>query len=178
MIPAVANIYDHNKGPKKKGAGRETHTGFEAFTAYLLLGRERNISKTAKIVGISYNTCKDLSQRFCWPERAAAYDADQIKARFAEVKKAREKKHREEIDEFRHRQHTRAIAMGDLADLMLDMTADKLNAMRAAGEHISEQSISNVARTVASLADMSMQIQATALGIDDLNEALDADLGE
>ena len=169
-------IYNHNKGPKKYGAGRESPQGFEAFTAYLQLGRQRTIKKAAEVAGIALTTCKDLAKRFCWTERAAQFDADQMKARFEEVRRERETRHREEINKFRERQANRAIAMGDLADLMLDMTTDKLTAMRAAGEHISEQSIAQVARTVASLADMSMQIQATALGIDDLNEALDAEM--
>lgn len=171
-------IYDHNQGPKKYGASRETPEGYEAFVAYLELGRERTVGKAAKIAGIALTTAKDLAKRFCWTERAGAYDGDQMRQRFDEVRKARHRKHRAEINSFREKQHVRAMAMGDLADLMLDMTTDKLNAMRAAGEHISEQSIANVARTVASLADMSMQIQATALGIDDLNEALDADLDD
>lgn len=171
-------IYEHNKGPKKYGAGKESAQGFEVFTAYLQLGRQRTVKKAAKIVGISQNTAEHLAKRFCWSERAAAYDGDQMKTRFEEVRKERERKHRDEINQFRERQATRAIAMGDLADLMLDMTTEKLTAMRAAGEHISEQSIAQVARTVASLADMSMQIQATALGIDDLNEALDAELDD
>lgn len=182
MIPPVAKkeqkIYDHNAGPKKKGAKIETPEGYEAFIAYLELGRDRTFDKAAKIVGIAFTTARDLAHRFSWTERAAAYDADQMRDRFKEVKKEREAKHRETINKFREQQHQRALAMGDLADLMLDMTTEKLNAMRAAGEHISEQSISNVARTVASLADMSMQIQATALGIDDLNDALDAELDD
>ena len=181
MIPTVAKkkkIYEHNAGPKKAGANRESPEGYEAFVAYLELGRDRTFDKAAKIVGIAFTTARDLAKRFSWTERAAAYDADQMRQRFEEVRKERERKHRDEINKFRERQHIRAMAMGDLADLMLDMTTDKLQAMRAAGEHISEQSIANVARTVASLADMSMQIQATALGIDDLNEALDAELEE
>lgn len=176
VIPVA--IYDHNEGPKKYGAGRESPQGFEAFTAYLQLGRQRTVGKAADVSGISLNTCKDLAKRFCWAKRVAQWDADQMKARFEEVRRERETRHRDEINKFRERQASRAIAMGDLADLMLDMTTDKLQAMRAAGEHISEQSIAQVARTVASLADMSMQIQATALGIDDLNEALDTEMDD
>ena len=66
--------------------------------------------------------------------------------------------------------------MGDLADLMMDLTAEKLQAMRAAGELPSEQQIANLAKTVASLADMAMNLKATALGVDDLVEALEAEL--
>ena len=91
VIPPVAKkeqkIYDHNAGPKKKGAKIETPEGYEAFIAYLELGRDRTFDKAAKIVGIAFTTARDLAHRFSWTERAAAYDADQMRDRFKEVKK-------------------------------------------------------------------------------------------
>ena len=170
-------IYDHNQGLDKKGK-RETPEAFEAFTVYLELNRERSAAKVARILGCSAQNIQNMMKRNNWTKRAAAYDADRVKENFAEVRKEREEKHKRAIKKFREEQERRAQGMGELADLMMELTADKLQAMRAAGELPSEQSISNLAKTVASLADMAMNLQATALGVDELVDTLETELGE
>ena len=56
---------------------------------------------------------------------------------------------------------------------MMDLTREKIQAMQAAGQLPSEQQISNLAKTVASLADMAMNLKATALGVDELMDVLE-----
>lgn len=169
-------IYDHNQGFDNKRGKRESADSFAAFTVYLELGRERSLKAVASIIGTSVGNVANMSKKYAWSGRAAAYDADQVKATFAEVRKEREAAHRVAIRRFRDDQERRAKALGQLGDLMLDVATEKILAMRAAGEHISEQALSNVARTVASLHEMSANLQATALGIDELESALDQEL--
>jgi len=169
----VANPWDHGHGFGHKIGAKETAKAYKAFTCYLELGDQRSLKKVESILGYGFNHLQDFMKKYAWTDRAAAWDAHQVKERFNEVRANHQREHREAIEKFRIEQERRAENMGMLADLMLDMTMDKLNAMRAGGEYISEQSIANVSRTVASLAEMSMNLKATALGVDDLAAALD-----
>lgn len=177
-------IYDHNTGfdksksRSKNGALIESAKAYECFVIYLELGRDRNLETVAKISGASIAGIRKYCQRYNWRERSAAYDADKVRDRFKDVRSEREEKHRKQIKIFRDDQERRAKALGELGDLMLDIATEKIESMRAAGETISEQSLSNIAKTVASLHEMSMNLGATALGIDELEAALDAELDD
>ncbi len=173
--------YDYNEGfDKASGRGKkpleESAKAYEAFVTYCELGRERSTGKTAKVVGCSSSTLSKYYQRYNWKERSAFYDADKVKERFKDVRAEKEAHHRRQIQIFRDDQERRAKALGNLGDLMLDVAVEKIENMRAAGDQISEQSLSNIAKTVASLHEMSMNLGATALGIDELEAALDAEL--
>lgn len=162
--------YDFGQGFDHKKGKQETPAAFQALTCYLQLGRERSQKKVAEVLGESLSIVHQYAKRYAWRERAAAYDADQMQARFSEVRQQRESEHRAAILRFRDDQARRARAMGKLAELMLELTEDKLMAMRDAGELPSEQQLSNLAKTVATLSDTSMQLEATALGVDELLE--------
>ena len=170
-------IYELNQGLTGRNK-RETPEAFEAFTIYLELGRGRSAAKVASVLGCSTANVQKWQKRNKWTDRAAHYDADRVKEDFKEVREKRAKEHKAAIERFRKEQERRARGMGDLADLMMELTSEKLMAMRAAGELPSEQSISNLAKTVASLADMAMNLQATALGVDELVETLETELAE
>lgn len=170
--------YDVGQGFEGKKGKFESPKAFEAFTAYLQLGRERTIQKVATFMGVSKSNVATMAQSYGWKDRAAEFDADQVKATFAEVRKDKQEAQKKAIRKFRDEQLRRAQGMGDLADLMMDLTSEKLQAMRAAGELPSEQQISNLAKTVASLADMAMNLQATGLGVDELVDTLETELGE
>lgn len=167
-------IYDWNEGHSK----RETAAGFEAFQIYLELGRERSAVKVAKVLGIRPESIHSFRKKYNWVERAAAYDADLVKERFKAAREAKAAQHKSQIEKFRREQERRAEGMGELADLMMELTREKMQAMRAAGELPSEQQIANLAKTVTSLADTAMNLQATALGVDELVETLETELGE
>lgn len=156
----------------------ETPKAYEAFTAYLELGRERTLKSVAKLLDITWAACANYSKKYSWQERAADYDADKVRSRFSEVRREKEEEHRVAIRLFREAQERRAKSLGELGDLMLDVATEKIEAMRAAGETISEHSLANIAKTVASLHEMSMNLGAAALGIDELEAALDAELSD
>lgn len=163
--------YDFGQGYDHKRGKQESPAAFEAFTCYLQLGRERSHKRVAEVIGDNLPIIAQYAKRYAWRERAAAYDADRMQDRFAEARKEREEQHRQAILKFRDDQARRARAMGKLAELMLELTEDKLLAMRDAGELPSEQQISNLAKTVATLADTSMNLEATALGVEELLDA-------
>ena len=160
--------WEHQQGYEHAAGVKESAAAYEAFVCYLELGRKRTMKKVAKIVGEPEPMISQYGKRYAWTKRAAAWDADQIRQRFDEVRKKREEEHREAILKFRDDQARRARAMGGLAELMLDLTQEKLLAMQAAGELPSEQQLSNLAKTVATLSDTSMNLEATALGVEEL----------
>jgi|TARA_Y100000289_G_scaffold31047_1_gene30730 tRNA(Ile)-lysidine synthase TilS/MesJ len=162
--------WDLGQGFAHKKGKVETASAYEAFTLYLNLGTRRSQRQVATILNVSLKTVETYSKRYAWRERAAAYDADAIKKRFKEVAQNREEEHRKAIAKFRDDQARRAKAMGNLAELMLDLTQEKMQAMRAAGELPSEQQLSNLAKTVATLSETSMNLEAAALGVDELLE--------
>lgn len=177
----MAKAYDFDCGfDRANGAGakplKESSKAYSAFVAYCELGRTRTLAQTALVLGTTTNAVHSHSRRYDWEARCAHYDADQIKARFSDVRQEQEEQHRHAIRTFRNDQERRAKSLGILGDLMLDVATEKIESMRAAGEQISEQSLSNIAKTVASLHEMSMNLGATALGIDELESALDAEL--
>lgn len=170
--------YDHNQGFASKAGKKEGPEAYSAFVTFCELGKGRNLRKVSQLVGTGYENIKRLSKTYNWMERAAAYDADRVRADFAAVRKEREDEHRAAIRRFRNDQERRSRALGELGDLMLEVCVDKVQSMRAAGEQISEQTLSNIAKTVSSLHEMSMNLGATALGIDDLESALEQELEE
>ena len=167
-----------NGYPVIEGMPKETPKAAEAFACYIELGRERTVAKVAKVLGIAGQRTRDWAAKYSWRERAAIHDSEQMKARFTDVAEERAEEHRAAIRKFRADQDRRAKAMGDLADLMVDLTAEKIQAMRAAGELPSEQQLANLAKTCATLAETSANLQATALGVDELVDLVEAELAE
>lgn len=163
--------WDFRQGFGHKKGKVESANAYEAFTCYLNLGKRRSQRQVAVILDVPMKTVETYAKRYAWSDRAAAYDAHQMKKRFEEVRNNREEQHREAIAKFRDDQARRAKAMGNLAELMLDLTQEKMQAMRAAGELPSEQQLSNLAKTVATLSETSMNLEAAALGVDELLES-------
>ena len=76
----------------------ESAKAYEAFCAYRDLGPSRSIPKAGEIVGKGKGTLEPWSSKYNWPERAAAWDAEQDriarKAQLDEIIKMR-KRHAE-----------------------------------------------------------------------------------
>lgn len=162
--------WDLGQGFAHKKGKVETANAYEAFTVYLNLGKRRSQKQVCAVLNTPIKTIETYSKRYAWRERSAAWDANEIKKRFDEVRQDREEEHRKAIAKFRDDQARRAKSMGNLAELMLDLTQEKMQAMRAAGELPSEQQLSNLAKTVATLSETSMNLEAAALGVDELLE--------
>ena len=167
-----------NGYPVIEGMPKETPKAAQAFAAYIELGRERTAAKVADLFGIAGSRTRDWAVKYHWVDRAAAIDSQRMKASFSDVNEERAEQHRLAIRKFRNDQDRRAKAMGELADLMVELTTEKISAMRSAGELPSEQQIANLAKTCATLAETSANLQATALGVDELVDMVDQELGE
>lgn len=73
----------------------ESAKAYEAFCAYRDLGPSRSIPKAGEIVGKGKGTLEPWSSKYNWPERAAAWDAEQDriarKAQLDEIIKMRKR---------------------------------------------------------------------------------------
>jgi hypothetical protein len=95
---AVAVSFDRLPG--------ETPKAFAAFLVYRNMGADRSIVKAGRKLGKNRVTLEDWSVKYCWTERAAAYDAEQARKEQAAIDKAqaaeaakwarRQSKHRED----------------------------------------------------------------------------------
>lgn len=171
----MAHPWTFGHGFETKRGRKESPAAYEALTCYLELGANRSHKQVAAILGRHLSQLKTWSRNYSWKDRTAAYDAHQIQNRFKESRAENEAKHRAAILKFRDDQTRRARGMGQLAELLMELTQEKVEAMRAAGELPSEQQLSNLAKTVATLGETSMNLEAAALGVEELMEAdLDA----
>lgn len=166
-------IYEFGQGPTKDPSRNETPEQYEAFRLWLHLGRNRALKPVADATGVSMGVLKTWSSMFCWPARAAAYAADRVEERFKEVEEEKDEAHRAAIAAFRQKQEERAFQMGELADVMMLVTKEKLETMRGQGRVVKDEVIASLARTVTSLVETAANLQATALGIDEIFNTLD-----
>lgn len=168
-------LYDHNQGLKKSN-GKETAKAYEAFVTYLELGRERTCARVAELLNLSPSAIERYSKLYNWQERAAAWDADQVRERFRDVREERDEEHRAKLLAFRDLQERRAEGMGKAVDLLLELTTAKLTELKETNTLPGEQVLDRLLRTMAALAETASNMQAAALGIDDLVEVLDEEL--
>lgn len=169
---AVTAIYDHNQGFDSTHR-KESPKAYEALTTYLQLGSDRSLRQVANILGCSLPNVERWSCSYAWADRAAAWDADQVRQRFAEVKERRDEKHRAALQDFRDRQEKRAKAMGDAADLMLRLVTRALKHADEAEARPDFDLIDRWARSAAGLVEGASNTEATVLGVDELFGMLD-----
>ena len=154
-------------------AGRkETQNAYRAFRVYLELGSQRTAKQVAEIASESINNVHNWATRYNWTERSAYYDAHQVSLWGQQVKEEFETTHKEELLKFRKDQQRRAVSLGKVADLLIEVTSAKLEQMISEDDLIDSAQLAAVARTAGSLSEAAMNTAAAALGIDDLIEAI------
>lgn len=174
MPDATTNPWDFKEG----GRGfRETPAAYRTFQAYLHLGPKRTLAAAAKVLGIPAKRLSDYSSRYCWPERTAAHDAAQVKKWAQEVREDFETSHKAELLKFRQEQQRRAKGLGEVADLLINVTRRTLEEMDQQQVPVEPEQLAAVCRTAAALADAAMNTGAAALGVDDLIDAINPEAG-
>lgn len=166
------NPWDHGQGNSKRSV-RENIDAYRSFRLYLEMGRDRSHARLSEVTQYKTEKIKNWSARYCWAPRAAAYDAHQISLWSSEARQDFEDSHKKELVKFKHDQQVRAEKLGKVADQLIQITSETLSDMIANGEPIESQQLAAVARTAAALAEAAMNTAATALGVDDLIEAIE-----
>jgi len=151
---------------------RESPEAYRVFSCYLDLGRHRSLRKAAEVAHVSLSTCGQYSSKYNWQERAAYFDRHQVEKFGAEVRAEFKNKHKAALAKFAEEQQRRAVSLGRLADLMIEITTESIDEMQQSGRVIDQQQLAAIARTASALADSSMNVGAASLGVDDLIEAI------
>ena len=154
---------------------KESPEAYRCFKVFLELGRNRTLKQTAAVAGKGTNQVEHFSKKNNWRERAAYYDASIVERWNLETKKEFESQHKKALKKFREDQQRRAEALGNVADLLIDVTTESIDEMRSSGDVIDRQQLAAVARTAAALADAALNVGAASLGVDDLLEAISPD---
>lgn len=68
------------RGPSKEFPKGESSTAYDAFKAYMRLGKDRSLSATCTEVGKTITLIKRWSKAYEWVDRAAAYDSYLVSA--------------------------------------------------------------------------------------------------
>ena len=165
------NPWDFGNGLTKKGV-KESPEAYRCFKIFLELGRERTLQRTADVAQVKRDKLGQLSGRYNWQERAAYYDAHMVELWGKQVKEEFESTHKKELMKFRKDQQRRAESLGQVADMLIEVTSETLQDMISSGERVDAQQLAAVARTAASLSEAAMNTAAAALGVDDLMEAI------
>lgn len=171
---ADLKIWDFQQGspPGRK----ETPKAYRVFRIFLELGCNRSIPIAADVAGEKLDVCRQMSSRYNWQQRTAAYDAHMVSLWGKEVREEFETTHKKELMKFRKDQQKRAEGLGKVADLLISVTTETLEEMVASGEPVDRQQLASVASTAAKLSEAAMNTAAAALGVDDLMEAIAPDV--
>ena len=169
-MPLGHQPWDMGNGVKP--GRKETAEAYRCFRIFLQLGRERSLPLTAEVAQVKHDKLKQYSSKYNWTERAGYHDAHMVEQWGKDVEKEFESTHKKELLKFRKDQQRRAEGLGKVADLLIEVTADTLEDMRAADERIAPEQLAAIARTAGALADAAMNTAAAALGVDDLMDAI------
>lgn len=130
------------------------------------------MSQAADVCGRSESTLRRLTKRWAWQERLEAYDASFL-AQAAEVgAKAAQTRHRAQLVAFRDAQHRRAERLADAAERLLELVVQSTREHLAAGTLLQPAQLGAGLTAAARALDASGSTAATALGVEELLEAL------
>lgn len=114
------------KGIKKEAWHKRAEEGFlahELLMVYISLGGERTPAKVAEASGHSWALCKELSLKFDWESRAAAYDDWMIRIQEKAIESQLAQDgiiFAQRRSQARHREYSLAQKLLDQAEQMLD----------------------------------------------------------
>ena len=147
----------------------ESPKAYGALLAYLHLGRGRSQVKVADLLELPVTTVENYSRRHGWVERAAEHERLTVEKMF---RCDTEESHREALEQFRLDQLGRAHRAGQVADALIEMAIQKLEAMKAEGELPPPQAIPGLCRVAATLTELSCNTHADGIGVSKLLEQL------
>lgn len=145
---------------------------YAALLLYRDLGPGRTLSQAAGLIGRSESTLRRVAKRWSWQERLEAYDACFL-ARAAEVgSEAEQARHRGQLVAFRDAQHRRAERLADAAEQLLELVVESTRKHLAAGTLLQPAQLGAGLTAAARALESSGSTAATALGVEELLEAL------
>jgi hypothetical protein len=150
----------------------EPAADYAALLLYRDLGPGRSLSQAADVSGRSETTLRRLAKRWAWQERLEAYDARFLARAAAVGAEAQQARHRAQLVAFRDAQHRRAEQLADAAEQLLELVVESTRKHLAAGTLLQPAQLGAGLTAAARALEASGSTAATALGVEELLEAL------
>ena len=172
-------IWEYQRGYVVSQAGRhEDEKAFRAFQHYLNSAGARALSQTAEACGNATATVAKWYDIYNWDKRCAAWDKQQMAITFKEANKVERARHRRNIQQFRKVNEEQAKVMMDTSSALMDLVQRRIQKAEMEGEDIPMGLLSGLMRAASNISDSGRQAWATALGVSELMQVVDAELEE
>lgn len=170
-------IYGFRRGYKVREAGsHETADQFAAFQAFMRLQGERSYANVSELTGFSEITISKWANTYNWHRRAAAYDKQQMAITWKQAEKMQKNRHKEAIVEFREASEAQAKTMMQVSEDLLRVLQKRIVDADQSGEEVPMALVSGLLRAAASINEQSRQSWATALGVNEMMELVEAEM--
>jgi hypothetical protein len=175
--PQPGPIHGFRRGYRVRDAGiHENADQYACFQAFMRLQGERSYSNVAELTGHGANTMAKWAEQFNWHGRAAAYDKEQMAIVWREADKLQKNKHKEAIIEFREASETQAKMMMQVSEDLLRVLQKRIVDAENNGEEVPLALVSGLLRAAANINEQSRQSWATALGVNEMMELVEAEM--
>lgn len=170
-------IYGFRRGYKVREAGiHENADQYACFQAFLKMQGERSFANVSSLTGHSGTAISKWSEQFNWQKRAAAYDREQMAIVWRQADKLQRNKHKEAIVEFREASENQAKMMMQVSEDLLRVLQKRITDADNNGEEVPMALVSGLLRAAANINEQSRQSWATALGVNEMMDLVEAEI--
>jgi hypothetical protein len=154
-------------------APNETDNEFYLFKTYVGSGRGRTINYISTISQLSPHKINIIAQRNNWVRRVRAYDSYMLEQRLAESQDSRHEEHVRKLEIYREEQEIIGKQTSYTAGKILHLATKTLDKLITEDGNLSVDDLPKFLTVAAKLAETGKVLQSTALGVDQLMQALD-----
>jgi hypothetical protein len=159
-----------------QAGGHESADQFAAFQMFMRMQGERTYAGVGKATGHQESTIKKWAQTFNWNHRAAQYDKKQMAITWKEAEKLQRNQHKEAIIHFREASEAQAKTMMQVSEDLLRVLQKRILDAEQNNEEVPMALVSGLLRAAASINEQSRQSWATALGVNEMMELVEAEM--
>lgn len=170
-------IYGFRRGYRVRDVGiHESADQYACFQAFMRMQGERSYANVGELTGHSASAISRWAEQFNWHKRAAAFDKEQMAIVWREADKLQKNKHKEAIVEFREASETQAKMMMQVSEDLLRVLQKRIIDAEQNDEEVPLALVSGLLRAAANINEQSRQSWATALGVNEMMELVEAEM--
>lgn len=172
-----APAYDFKHGYNLQDAGsHESSDQYAAFQIFMRMQGERSYAGVARITGHQEVTITKWAKNYNWHHRAAQYDKKQMAITWKQAEKLQKNQHKQAIIEFREATEAQAKTMMQVSEDLLRVLQKRIIDAEQNNEEVPMALVSGLLRAAASINEQSRQSWATALGVNEMMELVEAEM--
>ena len=150
----------------------EPADAFEQLLLHRNFGPSRQFRQTADVVGCSESTLRRRAEQWNWVERLADYDSGVLQQASEAQMKEELDRYKHQLETFRQVQLERARTLGVRAEELLTIVERSVRLHLENGTILQGRELPSVINAACKAIESSMNIEAAALGVQDLLEDL------